>query len=352
MKSISDSIAEKYIPNMPKSLMNNIVMDIFMNWKQRQHYAHLVEPSTWYNYNGVDQAWDANKQYTHALRNSNYKWMLFNMFSLPEPFDGVVKDGYYFIHTKNTMPCKGNGWYSRIIVDYLIEEGIDHSIEYQLIASETLDCDYFKKFVDGAIELCPDGFKYITNTFCGSLNIHDSKSFKVKSGCVQNHIINDCFKNNSSYIEFDLGDEKVYASAKINKTLNYENNMPMYSQVLDFGAVQFLIARHFGFCYGVENAIEISFKALDENPGTLTMVNLLNETVMFTSFTESNLINFKLFFIMDKTPYTSFNKELNKWEMSENQLIDDFFTIAYNIKIENALIEGPIKISIHRLGNI
>ena len=37
--------------------------------------------------------------------------------------------------------------------------------------------------------------------------------------------------------------------------------------LLDFGPIQFLIARHFGFCYGVENAIEISFKALDENPG-------------------------------------------------------------------------------------
>ncbi len=37
--------------------------------------------------------------------------------------------------------------------------------------------------------------------------------------------------------------------------------------LLDFGPVQFLIARHFGFCFGVENAIEISFKALDENPG-------------------------------------------------------------------------------------
>jgi len=36
---------------------------------------------------------------------------------------------------------------------------------------------------------------------------------------------------------------------------------------LDFGPVRFLIARHFGFCYGVENAIEISYKALRENPG-------------------------------------------------------------------------------------
>jgi 4-hydroxy-3-methylbut-2-enyl diphosphate reductase len=37
--------------------------------------------------------------------------------------------------------------------------------------------------------------------------------------------------------------------------------------VLDFGSVQFLIARHFGFCYGVENAIEISYRAIEENKG-------------------------------------------------------------------------------------
>jgi len=37
--------------------------------------------------------------------------------------------------------------------------------------------------------------------------------------------------------------------------------------VLDFGPVQFVLARHFGFCYGVENAIEISYKALEENEG-------------------------------------------------------------------------------------
>ena len=36
--------------------------------------------------------------------------------------------------------------------------------------------------------------------------------------------------------------------------------------VLDFGSVRFHIARHFGFCFGVENAIEISYRAIDENP--------------------------------------------------------------------------------------
>jgi 4-hydroxy-3-methylbut-2-enyl diphosphate reductase len=36
--------------------------------------------------------------------------------------------------------------------------------------------------------------------------------------------------------------------------------------LLDFGGLQIYLARHFGFCYGVENAIEISFRAVEENP--------------------------------------------------------------------------------------
>ncbi len=37
--------------------------------------------------------------------------------------------------------------------------------------------------------------------------------------------------------------------------------------LLNFGPVQIRLARHFGFCFGVENAIEIACRALDENPG-------------------------------------------------------------------------------------
>lgn len=35
---------------------------------------------------------------------------------------------------------------------------------------------------------------------------------------------------------------------------------------LNFGPVSFLIPRHFGFCYGVENAIDIAYKTVEENP--------------------------------------------------------------------------------------
>lgn len=36
--------------------------------------------------------------------------------------------------------------------------------------------------------------------------------------------------------------------------------------LLDFGPVQFFVPRHFGFCYGVENAIDIAYRAVEEHP--------------------------------------------------------------------------------------
>ena len=47
--------------------------------------------------------------------------------------------------------------------------------------------------------------------------------------------------------------------------------------VLNWGPIQFLLARHFGFCYGVENAIEIAFRTVDNNPGK--NIYLLSEMI-------------------------------------------------------------------------
>ena len=47
--------------------------------------------------------------------------------------------------------------------------------------------------------------------------------------------------------------------------------------LLDFGPIQIYLARHFGFCYGVENAIEIAFRCVDENLGK--RIFLLSEMI-------------------------------------------------------------------------
>ena len=47
--------------------------------------------------------------------------------------------------------------------------------------------------------------------------------------------------------------------------------------LLNLGDLHIYLARHFGFCYGVENAIEIAFRTVDENPGK--KIFLLSEMI-------------------------------------------------------------------------
>ena len=66
--------------------------------------------------------------------------------------------------------------------------------------------------------------------------------------------------------------------------------------LLNFGAVQIYLARHFGFCYGVENAIEIAFRTIDENPGK--RIFLLSEMIHNPQVNE-DLINRGVQFLQD-----------------------------------------------------
>ena len=47
--------------------------------------------------------------------------------------------------------------------------------------------------------------------------------------------------------------------------------------LLDLGPLHIYLARHFGFCYGVENAIEIAFRTVEGNPGK--RIFLLSEMI-------------------------------------------------------------------------
>ncbi|MGZ3844520.1 MAG: 4-hydroxy-3-methylbut-2-enyl diphosphate reductase [Flavisolibacter sp.] len=47
--------------------------------------------------------------------------------------------------------------------------------------------------------------------------------------------------------------------------------------LLDFGPIRIYLARHFGFCYGVENAIDIAFRTIEENAGR--RIFLLSEMI-------------------------------------------------------------------------
>jgi len=105
--------------------------------------------------------------------------------------------------------------------------------------------------------------------------------------------------------------------------------------VLNFGPVQFYIARHFGFCYGVENAIEISYRALSENPGK--RIFLLSQMIHNPAVND-DLQGHGIQFIMD-----TYGNQLIPWdEISANDIV---ITPAFGttVEIENLLKEKGIQ---------
>ncbi len=88
----------------------------------------------------------------------------------------------------------------------------------------------------------------------------------------------------------------VISKIKNSRKINDPRKKDYSPTELNFGPVIFYIARHFGFCYGVENAIEISYRAIEENPDK--RIFLLSEMI-HNSDVNNDLINRGVKFIMD-----------------------------------------------------
>ena len=58
----------------------------------------------------------------------------------------------------------------------------------------------------------------------------------------------------------------IISRVKAKRKIQDPRKQDFSPSVLHFNKVTFHLARHFGFCYGVENAIEIAYRAIKENP--------------------------------------------------------------------------------------
>ena len=117
--------------------------------------------------------------------------------------------------------------------------------------------------------------------------------------------------------KFDIPD--FYKSSVISRIKDYRKDDDPRKRnftptMLDFGSVRFFIARHFGFCYGVENAIEIAYKTVEENPGK--RIFLLSEMI-HNPAVNIDLQNLGVKFLMD----TSGNQIIDWNELTKDDLV-------------------------------
>lgn len=106
--------------------------------------------------------------------------------------------------------------------------------------------------------------------------------------------------------------------------------------VLDFGPVQFYLARHFGFCYGVENAIEISYRAIEENPEK--RVYLLSQMI-HNQEVNNDLLSRGIQFITDTdgTPFIP-------WEKIQKDDIVIIPAFGTTLEIEKLLLDKGVEV--------
>ncbi|HMU42962.1 MAG TPA: 4-hydroxy-3-methylbut-2-enyl diphosphate reductase [Ignavibacteriaceae bacterium] len=101
--------------------------------------------------------------------------------------------------------------------------------------------------------------------------------------------------------------------------------------LLNFGQVRFYLARHFGFCYGVENAIEIAYKTIEANPGK--QIYLLSEMI-HNPGVNNDLQNLGVKFIMDTS-----GKQLIDWTQLSKDDIVIIPAFGTTVEIEQKLNE-------------
>ena len=101
--------------------------------------------------------------------------------------------------------------------------------------------------------------------------------------------------------------------------------------ILQFGKIEFLIARHFGFCYGVENAIEIAYKAVHNNPGK--RIFLLSQMIHNPGVNE-DLQSYGIEFIQDTQ-----GQQLIAWDVLKSDDIVIIPAFGTTIEIEQRLTE-------------
>jgi 4-hydroxy-3-methylbut-2-enyl diphosphate reductase len=100
--------------------------------------------------------------------------------------------------------------------------------------------------------------------------------------------------------------------------------------------IEFLIARHFGFCYGVENAIEIAYRAIFENP--TKKIYLLSQMIHNPGVNQ-DLQSHGIQFIQD-----TFGNQLIPWV---NISADDIVIIpAFGTTLEIEKILGDIGVNV------
>ncbi|KAJ3165638.1 hypothetical protein HDU87_003032, partial [Geranomyces variabilis] len=180
MSSISMEHFSRTYPHLRKSTLSHKMSSILdFEGKPSIFYGKLQ--NVFFDPETMD-AYDIPRCYTTSMYSMPLEYAIFTIFDHVEEYDkdksnGGKKAGLYLVKTTNVIPCNGDGWYSNVIVQKLIKEGIPHQVTDMIIASYSLPATYFKKFINETKDLLGDEHaKFPINSVIGNLGRRENES--------------------------------------------------------------------------------------------------------------------------------------------------------------------------------
>ena len=189
-------------------------------------------------------AYDINKCYSSILYNPIEEWILLDINNEWEDFNGDydnIKLGLYYIKTEDNKLFKGNNIYSSAIIKKAIYEGIDFNIISVLYPDKKENKNLFVNIIDEILKITNNEkelYKLMINFISGMLGRSKLTNTKglINKSIEQIFLTLDNYKNVDNELKpfitkIDNTDYYLYGYNKDVKL--YENNIPMYIQILD-----------------------------------------------------------------------------------------------------------------------
>ena len=213
----------------------------------------------------VQHEHDINKCRTDCtLNNKLGDYERFDVSAQMEEYVKVktLKTGIYYIELESLKDreffMRGNTWYSKQFIEIGQSEGFKFIIKYQLIATDTLKADYFKKFIQKIIKKYPNHYKHIVNKFIGYRGKTTTKSSQGYVETDWEMAVAAFWNNNEDQIGFideknveikkwklmkgnscnihnlEIDENTTHYIVEFNefKTL-YENDLPIFNKILE-----------------------------------------------------------------------------------------------------------------------
>lgn len=235
LSEMSHILYEKTAEKIQNSYFNNELSDLFDMYRKTP-FNDVLKTGKSYGY-------DIQKCYTSCLLDNKYSWCIYSSVDVPTPYNGEkLKDGLYVVETKNYLPFRGNGLYSRELVEYAQSQNIDFKITYHIEPTRKLKADIFKTFVKSAYTLY--GLKIgknIVNFFVGSLNRLFKTGDRYQTNLDVEQAFNKIYDNDNMFINmvhYKKDESPIYIIKSSKTEKMYYNSSPIYNQIIDLSYIK------------------------------------------------------------------------------------------------------------------